>query len=177
MKKNNQKGQSTIEFIFTFAFGVSVILVIFKAAMNYTTGYLVHYATFMASRSYVTFDNYRGTIAAPMSSIQGGEEHAASVFQQYRLDLFDVNPSSFRINRPGSSIQGDYVTVGGTTTFEREIDTIGKIAGQKTIRYVSESFLGKEPTRAVCAARVCYAITGSTNCSMNMDVTLFDDGC
>lgn len=177
MKKNNQKGQSTIEFIFTFAFGVSVILIIFKSAMNYTTGYLVHYATFMASRAYLTYDTYTGSVTDTAASISGDVEYAREVYRQYQLELFDVEPSGFSINRPGSSIAGDYITVGATMSFEKEIDAVGKITGQKKVRYTSESFLGKEPTRAVCANRICKAITGQTNCSDVMDITLYDDGC
>ncbi len=173
----NQQGQSTIEFIFTFAFAVSVILIIFKSAMNYTTGYLVHYATFMASRTYLTHDSYMGNFGNVNASMSGAEQAAKAAFGKYQLDVFDVDPSGFRVNPPGSSIPGDYVTVGTMMTFEKEIDAVGQITGQKSIRYVSESFLGKEPTRAVCAQRVCKAITGQTTCSNNLDITLFDDGC
>ena len=52
--KKNQSGQSTIEFIFCFVFAVSFILLVFNTSLNYVSGYVAHYATFMASRVYLT---------------------------------------------------------------------------------------------------------------------------
>ncbi|MBA2406355.1 MAG: hypothetical protein H0V66_16375, partial [Bdellovibrionales bacterium] len=46
--KNNQLGQSTIEFIFSFVFAVSLILLVFNTSLNYASGFVTHYATFMA---------------------------------------------------------------------------------------------------------------------------------
>lgn len=177
MKKNNERGQSTIEFIFTFVFGVSLVLMIFNSAMNYTTGYLVHYATFMASRVYLTHDSNIGTIGNSSASLSRGEELARKTFQNYSLGIFKVPDSAFKINQAGDIQPEEYLTVGGYTSFDVTIDALGKIAGQSKLELVSESFLGKEPTRAECATRVCYAITGGVSCDDNLDITLFDDGC
>jgi hypothetical protein len=176
MKK--QAGQSTIEFIFTFAFGVSVILLIFNQAMNYATGYLVHYATFMASRTYLTADRHIGTFADTGASLNGAEERARAVFNQYNLSIFDIPATGFAINAPNAGNTAEYITVGARTIFDQRMDMIGRVAGQKKLELVSESFLGKEPTRATCASRVCKAITNQETCnSSQMDITLFDDGC
>lgn len=177
MKVNNQKGQSTIEFILTFAFGVSFILVIFTTAINYATGYLVQYATFMASRVYLTQDNFTGIIGSTEPSVADAAENAKLAFSGYRLSAFGIPDSSFEINQAGNTDPSSYLTVGGFTIFEQGIDPIGKVAGQKKLEMVSEAFLGKEPTRAECATRVCYAITGSPTCDRTFDITLFDDGC
>lgn len=176
MKANNEKGQSTIEFIFTFVFGVSLILMIFNSAMNYSTGYLVHYATFMASRVYLTGDSYLGTVGSPAGSLNGTVQKSRDMFNNYSLGIFKINDDAYQVNPAGSGQPEEYLTVGGRTSFEISIDAIGKIAGQTKLELSSESFLGKEPTRAECATRTCFGITGRTNCE-NLDITLYDDGC
>lgn len=177
MKVNNESGQSTIEFILTFIFGISLILVIFTSAMNQATGYLVHYATFMASRVYLTADSNLGEVGSIEPSLNGTAERAKEAFANYNLGIFGVPNGNFNINPAGSTTPGTYLTVGGYTTFELKVDLLGKIAGNNQIELVSESFLGKEPTRAECATRVCFAITGKQSCSVAEDITLFDDGC
>jgi hypothetical protein len=177
MKKNNQSGQSTVEFILVFAFGVSLILVVFSTAINHATGYLVQYATFMASRAYLTQDNFTGNIDNTSPALNESVENAKAVFKSYNLSAFKIPDSSFEINPAGDTSSSTYLTVGGYTTFDLSIDPIGKVAGQKKLEMVSEAFLGKEPTRAECASRVCFAITGTITCGREMDVTLFDDGC
>lgn len=176
-KKNNEKGQSTVEFILTFAFGVSLILVIFNTAMNFATGYLVHYATFMASRVYLTQDNMTGTIGNSSPALAGSVDTAKAAFNVYNLSIFNVENSSFKINPAGDNDPSAYMTVGGVTTFELNIDILGKVAGSKKLEMTSESFLGKEVTRAECASRTCFGITGQESCDDSYDITLFDDGC
>jgi hypothetical protein len=176
LETNNQDGQSTVEFILTFAFGVSLILAIFSTAMNFATGYLVHYATFMASRVYLTSDSHIGGIGSSGASLNGAEAKAKDVFNGYKLTFFNVPNDNFVINPAGATDPSSYLTVGGYTTFELRIDVLGNLTGQKKLEMVSESFLGKEVTRAECATRMCYAITGST-CDETMDITLYDDGC
>jgi hypothetical protein len=174
----NQNGQSTIEFIFTFAFGLSVILLIFNAAMNYTTGYIVHYATFMASRVYLTSENFTGSIPdGGLSSVMQAEARAVQAFNRYNLQIFNIKPENFAINRVTGGSGAEFLTTGARTLFEQRIDVLGRVAGQKKLELVSESFLGKEPSRAACAARVCFAITNQQQCGNELDITLYDDGC
>lgn len=173
----NQEGQSTVEFIMAFAFGVSFILAIFTTSLNYAKGYLVQYATFMASRAYLTSDNFMGEFGNNGAALSYAEEQAHKVFNQYELHRFDVPNSSFKINPAGATTSSSYLTVGGQTQFTMKMDPLGNVLGQNKLEIVSESFLGKEPTRSECSARVCYAITGQTFCDRNMDITLFDDGC
>ncbi len=180
MKALNQRGQSTIEFIFTFVFGVSVILVIFNGAMNHATGYLVHYATFMASRSYLTGDNYLGTFGgAEVDGFQSqAEARAREVFNQYNLGIFKIDPNGFKVNHASGGMPiSHYLTVGTLTVFEQPIDVVGRVAGQSKLFLESQSYLGKEPTRFSCALQMCRAVTAGESCRADMDVTLFDDGC
>ncbi len=177
VETKNEKGQSTIEFILTFIFGVSFILIIFNAAMNHATGYLVHYATFMASRVYLTADNFTGTIGNSNPALSGAVQKAQSAFSVYKLSAFNIPEGNFRVNPAGGIDAKRYLTVGGYTTFELPIDALGRVAGQRKLELVSESFLGKEVTRAECATRTCYGVTQTESCDSSMDVTLFDDGC
>lgn len=173
--KTNDKGQSTVEFILTFAFGVSLIMLVFSTSLNYATGYLVHYATFMASRVYLTADNNLNT---PMAAASEGDERAKNVFAIYNLGIFDVPNSNLVINRISETMSpSEYLTVGAKTEFQLKMDIMGRITGGEKLEMVSESFLGKEPTRAECAMRVCFAITGASQCSAIEDTTLFDNGC
>jgi hypothetical protein len=178
MDNKNEKGQSTIEFIFTFVFGLSLVLVIFNTSVNYATGYLVQYATFMASRVYLTQDTHKGQVGSVDPSLERAAQNAASAFNNYNLSVLKVPSENFKIN-PVEQASGpnEVLTVGAYTTFEVTMDVLGRVAGQKKLELVSESFLGKEPTRAECASRVCFAMTGQENCDQTMDVTLYDDGC
>jgi hypothetical protein len=173
---NNDSGQSTIEFILTFAFGLSLILLIFNSAMNHVTGYLVHYATFMSSRTYLTSESFNGGIGNVEISYQQARQEATAVFNRYNLGMFNVAPGGFKVHPAGRG-QNTYLSVGTSTTFERTIDIMGQLTGNRKVTLISESFLGKEPTRAVCATRVCEAVTGQSSCQSEMDVTLYDDGC
>lgn len=177
MRNRNERGQSTIEFIFTFVFGVSIIFLIFNSAMNHATGYLVHYGTFMASRTYLTADSYRGNFGSSPNQFDSlFEQKAKDVFEQYNLSIFGINSSFFRVNHP-DGIPQDYLTVGTYVLFDQRIDVIGRIAGQNRLELTSESYLGKEPTRFTCALQTCRGLTAGDTCDPTLDVTLFDNGC
>jgi hypothetical protein len=180
MENKNQLGQSTVEFILSFAFGVSIVLFIFNASLKYATGYLVHYATFMASRVYLTADKHVGQVGDPDQAHTGSEARAKDAFMMYNLSVIRIPNENFKINtvlNARANFSSQTLTVGAYTTFDVPIDILGQVAGQKKLELVSESFLGKEPTRAECATRVCKALTDQDVCSSDMDITLFDDGC
>ena len=84
IQETKESGQSTIEFLCTFAFVLATIFVFLKIAMNVTNGYLVHYATYMASRAYLVNDN-------GSNSPSGGDgpalSLAKSVFKEIVPDL------------------------------------------------------------------------------------------
>lgn len=175
MVSKNEKGQSTVEFILTFAFGVSLILVIFNSALNYATGFLVHYATFMSSRVYLTADAHIGGIGSVGPSLSDASERARQAYNNYNLNIF-IPQGQFQINPAGNTTSDEYPTVGAYTKFELSIDMLGRLAGAQKLEMVSESFLGKEPTRAECATRTCRAVTGGESCE-GLDITLYDNGC
>lgn len=175
----NEKGQSTIEFIISFAFAVSFILMVFNVSLNYATGYVVHYATFMASRTYLTADGHTHP-----DNRGEARNRAEDTFKKYTLTAFGVPNNSFSIHEANSSAvtPGQYLMIGGLTKYQKDVDVIGRVVGNSKIDLISESFLGREPTRSACAKRICYALTGSeescaTGSGRYIDVTLFDNGC
>jgi hypothetical protein len=172
--KNNQKGQSTIEFIFSFIFAVSLILLVFTTSMNYTSGYVTHYATYMASRVFLTQDSNQNAWG-PGSRGQAFTE-AQNTFKDFKLEVFGIN-ADFKVNDDQNVDAGRYLMIGAYATFTRKMDVIGRVTGQTELELISESFLGREPTRGVCASRVCKAISGEDICTNSMDITLYDDGC
>jgi hypothetical protein len=173
MKTNKQSGQSTIEFIFCFIFAVSFILLVFNSALNYTTGYVVHYATFMASRVYMTQDSNETWSTSDRKGVRAAKE----AFAKYKLSIFGITDDKMVVVDKINVSAGEYLMTGVYTQFERKIDIVGKITGQTKLELISESYLGREPTRGICASRICYAITGLDRCDSSMDITLFDNGC
>lgn len=175
--KNNQDGQSTIEFIFSFIFAVSLILMVFNTSLNYASGYVTHYATFMASRIFMVRDTAVNNDWSGAQSKSQGVEMAKQAFKErYNLSIFNIN-SDLEINNNPDTDAGQYLMVGAFVRYDRKIDLVGQITGGKKLELISESFLGREPVRSVCASRICMAITGQENCNSSWDVTLFDDGC
>lgn len=176
--KNNQDGQSTIEFIFSFIFAVSLILMVFNTALNYASGYVTHYATYMSSRIYLTQDSAINEWSGLGSKAEAVRMAQAAFKDKYNLSIFDIN-SQLEINGQNqeSVTSGEYLMIGGFVRYNRKIDLVGQITGGKRLELISESFLGREPVRSVCASRTCMAITGKPSCSVDMDITLFDDGC
>lgn len=173
--KNNQTGQSTIEFIFSFIFAVSLILMVFNTSLNYASGYVAHYATFMASRVFLTQDSADKSNLGGNSKVRA-VQMAQQIFKdKYKLSVFGIN-SDLVINNDENPDAGRYLMIGAYVQYSRRIDFIGQITGQNRIELISESFLGREPVRGVCASRTCMAITGRESCE-GLDVTLFDDGC
>jgi hypothetical protein len=170
--KNNQSGQSTIEFIFSFIFAVSLILLVFNTSLNYASGYVTHYATYMASRVFMTQD-YQ--LSWEPSNRSRAIATATKTFTDFKLDVFGIN-ATLKFNDEPQVMAGEYLMVGAYATFSRKMDVVGQITGQTKLELISESFLGREPTRGVCASRICYAIT-ENQCNATDDVTLFDDGC
>lgn len=179
--KNNQSGQSTIEFIFSFIFAVSLILMVFNTSINYAAGYVTHYATFMASRVFLTQDS-NDTTEGSGSTMSVAQSAALQTFQKYNLEVFGIQTDSFNPSQQGDDVTaGEYLMIGIRTSFKRKMDVVGRVTGQQELILTSESFLGREPTRGVCAQRVCYAITGQTSgchgSGASLDITMFDDGC
>jgi hypothetical protein len=174
--KNNQTGQSTIEFIFSFIFAVSLILLVFNTSLNYASGYVAHYATFMASRVFMTQDANEANSWGP-GNRNSAAQAAKETFREFKLEVFGIQ-AELELNDDHPNVgPGEYLMIGAYAKFKRKMDIIGRVTGQTELELISESFLGREPTRGVCASRVCKAITGLDACDGTMDITLYDNGC
>lgn len=175
MKILNQRGQSTIEFIFSFTTAFFLIIYTTKVALNYTTGYIAHYATYMSSRAYLTFET------------QGNPDAVNQIpklaFDDVRVNLFNSALTSEADNPravvdPSSNPQLAILS-GVRYDWETNFSVSGLFGGSQTLQMRSESFLGREPDRVTCLRQTCAAAingTGSISCSKDA-FTLGDNGC
>lgn len=168
----NNKGQSTIEFIMTFSIIFAFFFLFLKMAMNYTDGYMVQHATYLASRSYMAVDNDTDSPEASNNDAKA-LQHAKTVFKKYLPDgLINNFDGQFFVNNPGDKLApftGGYAEY--TTAF-----SLGIIGGKERMTMRSEAFLGREPTRYESAFQVCVAIKSVTGSTCNVQTTLEDNG-
>lgn len=171
MKKINQEGQTTLEFIFSFGFLLFFFLFFLTIGINLATGYVVHYAVFKASRSYLTYDNGNTREAVLTASNQRAKE----VFQEF--NKLGIN-GTFVINSPEDTTM-PYEFVGARFLYSPSIKSIGPFGLEENYQLLSESFLGKEPSQAECRCQTQQMLGGDCNTDMNDDieVTVFDNGC
>lgn len=171
MKKNN-KGQSTIEFILTFTAAVGFIFLFLKMSVNYTNGFMVHHATFMASRAYLVVDSEGD------QTIQGRDniafKQAQAVFlKNMTEDLSGQLSGKLKVNHPDNSRLS--VFTGVYAEYSQRF-SIGFVGGKEAVTFRSESFLGREPTRVEVIDQVCAAVSDVTQASCNIHATLDDNG-
>lgn len=170
----NQAGQVAIEFILVISFALGVTFLFFTQAFNATDGYLVHYANFMAGRTYLTADRGSNNV---QTNITYAAKLAEEVYEKYPLKSFNIN-TEFNVITYDA---GSGLFTGTTAKFEKSLNFFPGIGGGDKAQMLSETFLGKEPTRITCMEQVCAAITGSrttcTNSADEMDATLYDNGC
>ena len=189
--KNTQLGQSTIEFILVFTFGLGIVFLFINIAVNYSAGYLVHYANFMAARTYLTVEGQRQTDGANSGFAR---DEARRTFARFRMSALGIDSSSvkasgsgeigFHINPyfPAPANRRDTLYIGTYTVFERPVSFFRLIAGNEKAKHVTEAFLGKEPTRINCWEQTCRAImlgltNNATACEATADFTVYDNGC
>ena len=96
-KCSNQKGQSAIEFLVTFVFVIGFVFLFVRLVLNFGIGYLAHYATFMASRVYMSHDNGHGSVVTVVNS---AKREALQEFKKYKLDIVNLNPNKLQFNQP-----------------------------------------------------------------------------
>lgn len=184
MKINNDKGQATIEFIFSFAIGLLFILFFIFYCINLGAGYLAHYATYSTSRAYLTYD-YGGN--NPRTNFQRSKEYALGYYignfsKPLKAIGLKVQNNEPQFNSIETNSLYDYtgVYLRFLPPFQIGSDDTDSY---ETNSYVSESFLGKEPSRAECGCQVLNAM-GIQSCSgggypsnLRDDITVFDNGC
>lgn len=170
----NKDGQSTIEFIMTFSAAVGFIFLFLKMAMNYTDGYMVHHATYMAARSYLVTDDDR-------RSLEEGDARALAkartVFTKYLPPALvsGANESQLHENNPDPGKTKFHAFVGLWMEFSQKF-SLGFVGGKESLNLLSEAFLGREPTRAETRNQVCEAIRSLGLSRCDVHVTLEDNG-
>ena len=179
MNKLSQLGQSSIEFIIIFSFTMGFFIVFLGLGLNFTTGYLVHYATYDISRAYLVGDGGNQSIRSSenykVDEYDNGIAYGSATWSQvFNSGILRMrNASGFQVNSPGDVVTPEFIGV--TFSYQRRLSDSGFITGLQEVEYVSESFLGKEPVRAECLRRICTKMNG--NCQSNVEVTAFDNGC
>ena len=179
MKRNTyNKGQSTIEFLVVFPFIFLFIFFFLKVALNFTQGQLAHYATFMAGRNFLVFDDHTINDNTAMDSAQ-------NVFRSILLEK--INPSKFNANKLQFNSYADLTTSSGIHPlfkgvyfeYEETFSISQLLGGLDPMPLRSEALLGREPTRIGCLKRICKAME-QLNGTCDKDsglVTLSDNGC
>lgn len=177
--KKDERGQSTIEFVMTFAFVVMFLGVFVRFAINTTNGYIVHYVTYQASRVMLVADN---NAASESSTDTASRTVARNMFKSYLPD-FPLN--KVRISHPTSIGEGpdsDNLFSGVRAEFELPF-ALAAMGGEQPLKLVSESFLGRIPPMGYCRKQVCKAIDiaigTSDACSgeESKNITVVDNGC
>lgn len=166
--KKNQKGQSVIEFLMSFSIVIGLLFFYFKMSLGFTNGYMVHYATFMASRAFLTAES-RGTDPDGDAFTK-----AKAVFSRLLPDGF-INGfnGELKVNDPDSV---NFKVFTGVYTDYSEAFSMGVVGGSTPISLRSESFLGREPTRIEANDQTCIAISRVTGNGCDVLVTLDDNG-
>lgn len=172
----NDKGQSTIEFILTFTGAIGFIFLFLKMAINYTDGYMVHHATYMASRTYLVVDDEQ-QFNTPADGVNGDKhafDIAEKIFTKYLPSGLITNFDG-KLKENGADSVKFSAFVGVWVEFTQRFST-GFIGGKEMMTMRSESFLGREPTRGESWFQICNAIKTVTNGSCDIHTTLEDNG-
>jgi len=176
MKKKKilgDEGQSSLEFILTFTFALGFMIIFVSLAINLAFGFVVHYATYMSARTYLTYDSSSGTQDV---NLQGAMNGARDVFEDFPWSNLDIdNPQDLKFNEPGGS--SIYEFVGVHFEYEKYLSLYKMLTGTTKVKFVSEAFLGKEPTRADCMEQICANIQDNGACGPSFNATVFDNGC
>lgn len=169
---DNEKGQSSVEFIISFIMVVGFVFMYVQIALNFTNGYLVHYSTFMSSRAFMVYEGNSNTAAGSDSGALGV---ADDVWKELNIESIITGPSFVRTeNMPGAVANN--VFVGLITTYQDRFSIFSAVGTTDKIEFKSESFLGRETTIAGCVERVCesFSVLG-ISCGNN--TTVMDNGC
>lgn len=168
-----EQGQSTIEFLLSFIFAFAFLLIFVKTAINITNGFMVHYATFLASRTYLVWDNNSNT---PSTADNAAATMALETFRSIPLPA--IFWQGFEYEPVFNSPEGPHAKLftGVYINFQSRMNLGSVIGGNQPLELTSESFLLREPTRAECLQRICYTM-GLIGANCEVHATLEDNGC
>ena len=91
---SNRHGQSTIEFLIVSVFSMGILALFVQLAINLTGGYLVHYATYMASRTFMVYDEANADRRVDYIK---STNVAQKIFDTYEVKLFGVYDSQAKL--------------------------------------------------------------------------------
>ncbi len=172
--KKKEDGQSTTEFLSSFIFAIVIVMVFLKISFVIADGFLVHYATYMASRTYMVVDVNANS---PNGSDGAAFQRSAETFLTFLVPKLVPNwQANLQVNGPRTV--DNKVFVGNWIEMRNQFGVSDLVGGRKPVYLRSESFLGREPTVGECIDRVCTAmeiVSGGGDC--NKFITLFDNGC
>ena len=166
--RNSEKGQSTIEFILTFSITLLIVVVFIKASFTIVNGYVIHYATFMASRSFLVWDTASAT---PDASDIPAFNKAKEVFGK----IIKQSNSTLQSNMPGDV---KTIYVGVWYEYKEYLSASDILGGREKMALRSESFLGRAPTVGTCYRRICAAMEAAPLSAVcGKHTTMYDNGC
>ncbi|MCP4913918.1 MAG: hypothetical protein GY909_12470 [Oligoflexia bacterium] len=171
VRKN--EGQSTIEFLMSFVFVIGFMMTFVRITLNYTNGFLVHYATFVSSRAYMVADNNgSGGAADNYAFLQ-----ATKVYEKFNFAAFiNEYDSPLRVNTPGSMDSPQTNIYVGVYADYTDFFSTPNLGPAETLELRSESYLGREPTRVECYEQVCEMVKQmGGDCQYH--ATFVDNGC
>jgi hypothetical protein len=177
-QKFTQSGQSTIEFLLCFIFALGIMFLFVKMSFQMADGYLTHYATYMASRTYLVLDDGGKD---PVYSDTDPAQVVKKVFEKYHKFI----PRSIRLTGKLEYVSPTQYPstsrpwyVGVIYKYKLDFKPPGVISSNLPLTMDSESFLGREPTIATCLEGILRAFSalGCTNPDC-VHATFTDDGC
>ena len=175
-----RRGQSTVEFLMVFVFSIGILVAFIQLAINLTGGYFVHYATYMAARTFLVYDTARSNDIVGDYG-QSAPDKAREVFSLYQVKSFGVrdSKSELKFNYHDDNSQLDYFFTGAYYYYTQPMSIFSYFGGGVDSEMYSESFLGKEPTRGECWARTKEAMKalGIPSDTLKRYTTVFDNGC
>lgn len=170
----NENGQSTIEFLLSFAIAFGFLVSFYKIAMLFTSGYLAHYVTFQASRAYMVTEDLRNN---PEGSDGKAVLDARKVYNFYNLaGIIPGYDGALTFNEPETNLGNQTNLYVGVRLQYQDSLLIPGTAKRIPVSLTSESYLGFEPTRAECYSRICNAIS-ELGASCTVHTTVTDNGC
>ncbi|MDC1173763.1 hypothetical protein OAT67_00075 [Bacteriovoracaceae bacterium] len=167
------EGQSTIEFLMSFIFVIGFMMTFVRISMNYTNGYLVHYATYVSSRAFMVADNNgQGGDADNYATLK-----ARRVYERFNFAAF-INDfdSQLRVNTPAVMDDSQTNLYVGVYVDYRDFFSTPNLGPAEPLDLRSESYLGREPTRVECYQRICDMIR-QINGDCQFHATVVDNGC
>lgn len=166
------RGQSTIEFLLGFSIVFLLILLLLRVAINYTNGYFLHYATFMASRTYMVVD----VNDKEATNDQNAERRARDVFNKFLVPSL-IPSFSTEIQFQSPEFGGKTIFSGAYAEYKEKFSPVSVMGGNTEMTLRSESFLRREPGRAHCLEQICKAMDALGVTCGPKHITFYDNGC